>query len=107
MWLAVALCSGNFENLKIACQDRLHQPQRAERLYPYLNPLIEAAEGAGADACYLSGAGPTVMALTSGAAGDIFTQREKERTDIAVATAMRRAATQHGVQGKVVISNIT
>lgn len=43
--------------------------------------MIDAAIEAGADAAYLSGSGPTVAAITSGAAGDIFLQREKERVD--------------------------
>lgn len=46
-----------------------------------VNPMIDAAISAGADAAYLSGSGPTVAAITSGAAGDIFLQREKERVD--------------------------
>lgn len=43
--------------------------------------MIDAAILAGADAAYLSGSGPTVAAITSGRAGDIFLQREKERVD--------------------------
>lgn len=43
--------------------------------------MIESAIKAGADAAFLSGSGPTVAAITSGAAGDIFLQREKERVD--------------------------
>lgn len=43
--------------------------------------MIEAAIAAGADTAYLSGSGPTVAAITSGAAGDIFLQRTKERVD--------------------------
>lgn len=35
-------------------------------MYPHLNPIIAAAVEAGASAAYLSGAGPTVMAITSG-----------------------------------------
>lgn len=46
-----------------------------------MTPTIDAAISAGADAAYLSGSGPTVAAITSGAAGDIFLQREKERVD--------------------------
>jgi len=46
-----------------------------------VNPMIEAAIAAGADTAYLSGSGPTVAAITSGAAGDIFLQRTKERVD--------------------------
>ena len=47
------------------------------------------------------------MALTSGAAGDIFTQREKERTDVAVAEAMMKVAKEEGIDGRVVVTNIT
>ena len=106
-WLISALSTGNFENLKTATEDRLHQPQRAKALYPYLDAMRAAATDAGASACYLSGAGPTVMALTSGAAGDIFTQREKERTDVAVARAMMRVAKEQGIQGKSIVTQIT
>ena len=55
----------------------MHQPQRGSAVYKHLNPCIEAANAAGACCCYLSGAGPSVLAITSGAAGDIFAQREK------------------------------
>jgi homoserine kinase len=82
----------------------MHQPQRAEALYPHLYPMMKAAEDAGACCAYLSGAGPTVMALTSGASGDIFTQREKERTDFTVAKAMMQTAETFGVKGRIVVT---
>jgi len=103
-WLIHALCMGNLDNLKVSVQDKMHQPQRGKALYPYLFPMIEAAEDAGACCGYLSGAGPTVMALTSGASGDIFTQREKERTDKAVAKAMMSTAKKFGIQGRIVVT---
>ena len=106
-YLVNALCQCNLDCLRDGVGDALHQPARAAALYPYLNPLIAAAEKAGANACYLSGAGPTVMALTSGASGDIFTQRVKERSDMAVASAMMEAAKLCGVKGKVIITNIS
>ncbi|GMH57379.1 hypothetical protein TrLO_g12681 [Triparma laevis f. longispina] len=106
-YLVNALCQGNLDCLKHACQDKMHQPQRAAKLYPYLYPMIEAAEAAGANACYLSGAGPTVMALTSGACGDIFTQREKERNDVAVAKAMMESAKKSGIKGRCVVTTIS
>ena len=46
-------------------------------------------------------AGPTVMAITSGASGDIFTQRAKERVDKKVAEAMLAAAGKCGTSGQV------
>ena len=46
-----------------------------------------------------------MLALTSGASGDIFTQREKERVDKQVAEAMLAAAKAAGVEGEVYITN--
>jgi len=103
-FLIHALCLGNLDNLKWGVQDRMHQPQRAEGLYPHLFPMIKAAEESGACCAFLSGAGPTVMAFTSGASGDIFTQREKERTDYSVAKAMMEVAQTYGVKGRIVVT---
>lgn len=103
-FLVHSLFSGNLDNLKYGVQDKLHQPQRGNKLYKYLYPMIEAAEQAGACCAYLSGAGPTVMALTSGASGDIFTQREQERTDNAVARAMLAAAETFGITGQLLVT---
>lgn len=105
-WLVHSLFSGNLDNMKWGVQDKLHQPQRGEKLYKYLFPMIEAAQNAGACCAYLSGAGPTVMALTSGASGDIFAQREKERTDIDVARAMIQCAKDFGIDGKLLVTNV-
>ena len=44
------------------------------------------------------------MAITSGASGDIFTQRAKERVDTKVAQAMLAAAEKCKVKGNVYIS---
>jgi len=103
-WLVNALATNNIDQLKYGVEDRLHQPQRS-KIYPHLNPVIDAAVEAGASAAYLSGAGPTVMAITSGAAGDIFTQRAKERVDTKVADAMLAAAAACGCIGKVYITS--
>ncbi len=100
-WLVNALVTGNLDNLAVGCQDAMHQPQRGDAIYTYLNPVVKAAIEAGADASYLSGAGPTVAAITSGLSGDIFTQRAVERVDQAVATAMLEAARESGITGKV------
>jgi len=103
-WLVHALSSGNLDNLKSGVEDKMHQPQRGEHLYPFLFPMIRAAEKAGASCVYLSGAGPTVMALTSGASGDIFTQREKERTDSNVAKALIEVSSEYGIKGRVIVT---
>jgi homoserine kinase len=62
--LIEALNTSNFNNLQYATQDRLHQPVRGEHQFTHLFPLIDAAIAAGAHGCYLSGAGPTVCAIT-------------------------------------------
>jgi homoserine kinase len=103
-WLINALASNNIDQLRYGVEDALHQPQRGAAVYPHLYPIIQAAEAAGASAAYLSGAGPTVMAITSGASGDIFTQREKERVDSKVAEAMLAAAEKCGTIGQVFIT---
>jgi homoserine kinase len=103
-FLVHSLCTGNLDNLKYGAEDKLHQPQRGDKLYSYLFPMIEAAQNAGASCAYLSGAGPTVMALTSGASGDIFTQREKERTDTGVARAMLKVAESYGIKGQLLVT---
>jgi homoserine kinase len=104
-WLINALATNNVEQLRFGVQDALHQPQRGKAVYPHLMPLITAAVDAGACAAYLSGAGPTVLAITSGASGDIFAQRDKERVDRKVAEAMLNAALKHDTKGKVFITN--
>lgn len=103
-FLVLALSTNNLDNLKWGVQDKLHQPQRGGKLYKYLYPMIEAAEAAGAHCAYLSGAGPTVMAITSGASGDIFAQREKERSDSSVARAMMKTAAEFGIKGTILVT---
>ena len=104
-WLINALATSNIDQLRYGVQDALHQPQRGAAVYPHLQPLIDAAIEAGASAAFLSGAGPTILAITSGLSGDIFTQREKERVDRKVAAAMIAAAAKFGTVGQVFITN--
>jgi homoserine kinase len=106
-FLVHALCMNNLDNLKWGVEDRMHQPQRGGKLYKYLFPMIKAAQDAGAVCAYLSGAGPSVMAITSGASGDIFAQREKERSDRVVAREMIRAAKENGITGRLVVTTVS
>jgi len=103
-FLVNALNSNKLYDLKFGTQDALHQPQRGAKVYHHLQPLIDAGLEEGACAVYLSGAGPTVMAITSGAAGDVFAQRSTERTDIKVANAMVKVAKDKGYPGQVYIT---
>ncbi len=81
-WLVNALATNNLDQLSHGVEDALHQPQRAASVYPHLMPIITAAVEAGAIAAYLSGAGPTVMALTAG------NPKNEETIDKKVAAAM-------------------
>ncbi len=59
---SASLLTGKYENLRTACHDKLHQPYRLE-LIPHSRDVFDAAYSLGAYAVYLSGAGPTLMAI--------------------------------------------
>lgn len=59
---SASLLTGKYENLRTACHDKLHQPYRLE-LIPRAREVFDAAYSLGAYAVYLSGAGPTLMAI--------------------------------------------
>jgi homoserine kinase len=64
--LVAGLLEGKLDLLRVAMEDRLHQPYRAAG-FVYLPAAIEAAVAAGAHGASLSGAGSSVIALaTSG-----------------------------------------
>ncbi len=65
-----AMQAGRLDLLREAAQDRLHQPYRAP-LVPGMPEVLAEGERAGALACFLSGAGPTLLALTTGDGSDI------------------------------------
>ncbi|HAA89499.1 MAG: Homoserine kinase [Thermoanaerobacterales bacterium 50_218] len=60
--LLSALRDGNWKLLPIAVRDQLHQPYRTS-LIPGLEDALDAARAAGAYGVFLSGAGPTTVAL--------------------------------------------
>ena len=82
--LVNALSTGQLDLLRYATEDRLHQPARAD-IYKGLNTIIRAALTGGAHGAFLSGAGPAVMAFTTG----------RENT---VAYEMTEAARLHGIE---------
>ncbi len=82
-----ALATGEYHLLRVAMQDRLHQPYRSH-LIPGLEDVIEAALSNDAYGACLSGSGPTVLAF----APEEHAQR--------IATAMRAAFEQRGVLAK-------
>ncbi|MBR1752021.1 MAG: homoserine kinase [Ruminococcus sp.] len=62
---SASLLTGKFENLRTAVDDRLHQPYRM-KLIPNVEEVFDIAYSHGAYAAYISGAGPTVMAIADG-----------------------------------------
>ena len=65
-----ALQAGRLDLLREGVKDRLHQPYRAA-LVPGMPEVLAEGERAGALACFLSGAGPTLLALVEGDPGDV------------------------------------
>ena len=63
--LVSALHQGNLDLLSFAMEDRIHQPYRS-KLIPGMDRVFELAKKAGAKSISLSGAGPTIIAYTSG-----------------------------------------
>jgi homoserine kinase len=61
--LTAALVSHDYQKLRGAFADHLHQPFRA-KLIPFLPCVIAAAEKAGALGAFLSGSGSTIAAVT-------------------------------------------
>lgn len=88
--LVAALATGTVDALDFGTQDKLHQPARGQ-VFPGMFPLFQAALDAGALCAYLSGGGPTVLALTRGSAA-------------AVGQAFAAAAPGLGVNGEVRIT---
>jgi homoserine kinase len=82
------LATGNGEWIGAALQDRLHQPYR-QRLISGYEAVQNAALAAGAYGMVISGAGPTLLALTETAKA------------AAVATAMQTAWQQQGIDAEV------
>jgi homoserine kinase len=76
--ITAAFAARNYENLRGAFVDQLHQPFR-QKLIPMLPRVIAAAEKAGALGAFLSGSGSTICAVTV-------------RNPRRVAAAMKRAA---------------
>ena len=92
--LVAALSEGRLEHLKTAMQDRLHQSARAT-LIPGMDAVIAAAVDAGALGAALSGAGPTVLALTR---REI--QEEGAPGSAEILEAMREAWSKLGIESR-------
>ncbi|MEG1943395.1 MAG: homoserine kinase, partial [Angelakisella sp.] len=60
--MAASLSSGQYENIRVACGDKLHQPYRLA-LIPGAAQVMDTAQELGAYGAYISGAGSTLMAI--------------------------------------------
>jgi|TARA_B100001964_G_scaffold137987_1_gene152146 homoserine kinase len=87
--LVNALSSGRLELLKYATDDRLHQPHRAHG-FKAMPQLISAAIKGGAHGAFLSGSGPSVLALATG-------------REVTISYEMTETARTLGVDGKAMI----
>lgn len=90
--MIAAFQTGQLELLRIASEDRLHQPYRRE-MFPSMPRFIHAALEAGALAACLSGAGSAIIALSRG--------RERQ-----VEAAYRETAVQTGVSGRITVVDV-
>lgn len=78
--MAVSLYSGKYENLRIAADDRLHQPYRLE-LIANGREVMDMCYQNGAYASYISGAGSTIMSIVNDGVLD-FEQKTRDALDI-------------------------
>jgi homoserine kinase len=68
--ITAAFASREYQGLRDAFVDRLHQPFR-KKLIPFLDKVIAAAETAGALGAFLSGSGSTICAVSLGSSKKI------------------------------------
>ena len=91
--LTRALSTGDLNHLNIATQDQLHQPFRIP-IYPGIKNVLRAALEAGALGVYLTGSGPSVLALTNG-------------HEMTIGYEMSEAAEKSGLTGELSVTSPT
>ena len=69
--ITASLFSGSLENLRVAVQDRLHQPYRM-KFIPGFETVIRMSYELGSLGTYLSGAGPTMISIVDDEGVKIF-----------------------------------
>ncbi|MBQ3567645.1 MAG: homoserine kinase [Anaerotignum sp.] len=75
--LVASMMTGKYENFDMAMEDCVHQPYRAQ-LIPGMNEIFAHAKACGAVACYLSGAGSTLMAMVTKDKAEGFERKMSE-----------------------------
>tara|TARA_Y100000590_G_scaffold420200_1_gene522648 strand:+ start:7507 stop:8415 length:909 start_codon:yes stop_codon:yes gene_type:complete len=91
--LVRSLITGEFDNLKIATDDKLHQPIRMHQFFGLKN-ILQAAKNAGALGVFLSGSGPSILAITKG-------------RELTIGYEMADAADKSSIAGEIKISKPT
>jgi homoserine kinase len=76
--MTASLFSGKLENLRVAVQDRIHQPYRSG-LIEHLDDVFRMSYELGSLGTYVSGAGPTIISMVSSDEAERFSALAKSR----------------------------
>ena len=75
--LVASMLTGKYENFDMAMEDRVHQPYRSSLIHG-MDEIFAHAKEFGAVACYLSGAGSTLMAMVTKDKAEEFERKMSE-----------------------------
>lgn len=76
--MTASLFSGKLENLRVAVQDKIHQPYRAG-LIDHLDDVFRMSYELGSLGTYVSGAGPTIVSMVAADQADGFSTQAEVR----------------------------
>ncbi|MBQ4100266.1 MAG: homoserine kinase [Oscillospiraceae bacterium] len=79
--LSASLLEGKYENIKVAVDDKLHQPYRL-KFIKGADEVFSSAYDFGAYGCYISGAGSTLMAIVDAKNIDFYDKLKKKLGDM-------------------------
>jgi homoserine kinase len=101
--LVNCFATAQFNPLRYAMEDRLHQQYRSH-MFPF-EPFIKGSLEAGAHGAFLSGAGPTILAIAGGVGiADTGSDTMSQFLAEAVSAKMLDIAKEHGISGTVHIA---
>lgn len=104
--LVNCFATAQFNPLRYAMEDRLHQQYRSH-MFPF-TPFIKGALEAGAHGAFLSGAGPTILAIAGGVGiADPGSDTMSQFLAESVSDAMLEVAKKEGIPGTVHIATPT
>lgn len=78
--MAASLFSGRLENLRVAVQDKIHQPYRA-CLIDHLDDVFRMSYELGSLGTYVSGAGPTIVSMVATDDAETFSKQAVSRME--------------------------